>query len=647
MRVFVLLVLLTWPIAAFAQTPCPDPENPVTLEQEGFGTITARDFSAEDATTIFEGARLEYRGWTIRAEALEITGENLKGSKVCLETKNVRGTAARILTRAQVVEVERLDLVLDPAPMPLPPGTYRLRAPAGQLEDGVVRAETAVLDRLDARGQPVERYRAMRLTIEGTHLHAARIEYAGLTLGLSGEGGEAADGRVTARTVSGSLGRNSAGSEVEFTAQRALLIDGRTVRLENVTLKLFGYEIVTLPSLDYPINPSYRGFAPSPFGFNDDGSFNQPFRFSLTDGLTIGVEGLRLDMPVDARLSFVLHHGFTNGDAALSFGLAVRAGDSSFALTQPYDETYGPESLRFRLNHDPTSGPTLALTMITNGNFGVPCAYDCDPFEDLRVGYAQRFEFGSLAVRPHLEFGQAWQPELNPDASIVSSLSQMLGFARLGTGASWSSNLGPVNLGFSLNAHATAFAPSANLPDGGLGADLAWNFTARYAFEWLDLGSSLAYSQPFGDRPIRRYTPEAFTRLGLSAGVAPIIFLPPLGFAGLFLERPRFGVNLEVNLREATLAYPLWRSIMLEAGFDLSIYDGGVLTDRFERPFQTPVFTLSPAFRYDFAPLQQTGFLGVNATFYGQNLAWTVGLFADFHLNASPTVRFNFGVRLR
>ena len=646
MRVFVLLAFLLLSIA-FAQGPCPDPENPVTLEQEGFGTVTAREFSAEDETTTFEGARLEYRGWTVRALTLEITGKNLKGLQVCLETKSARGTASRIQTRGDIVEVETLDLILDPAPTPLPPGTYRLRAPSGQLENATLLAETAVLDRLNAKGQPIERYRATQLTIEGSRLHADRIEYAGSTLGLSGQGGDATDGRLTTSAVTGSVGRNAAGSEIEFSAQRALLIDGRTVRLEVVTLKLFGLEIVTLPSLDYPINPSARGFAPSPFDVNDDGSFNQPVRFGLSNGLTIGLEGVRLDNPVDIRVGAVLHHAFTNGDAAFSFGLNARDGDSSFALTQPYDETNKSWSLRFRLGHEPVSGPTLAWNLITSGNFGAPCAYDCDPFEDLRLGYAQRLEFGTFSVRPKLEFGQVWQPDLNPNPAVPSTLSQSLGFTRLGASASWGSSFGPFSLGLGVNAKLAAFAPGLNLPNGGLGADLAFNLNARYAFEWLAVGSSLTYSQPFGDYPIRRYIPESFTRVGLSANVSPIIFSEPLGFAGLMLERPRFGVNLEANVREATTDDPLWRSMAFDLAFDVSIYDGAVLKDRLERPFQTPAFTLSPAFRYDFAPLQRTGFAGLNVTIYGLNLAYTLGVFLDFKSDGSSGVRFNLNVRLK
>ncbi len=644
MRAFIILVLSLLPCTAFAQTPCADPQNPVTLEQDGFGTITARDFSAEDETTTFEGAKLTYMGWTVRTETLSITGQKLKGANVCLETAGTRGTATRITTRGRVVEVEMLDLILDPAPAPLPAGTYRLQAPRGELEDGSLRAETAVLDRLNDKLQPVERYRATRLTIQGSKLHADRIEYAGLTFGLRGENGDTANGNLQAISVSGTLGRNAAASEIEFTARRAFLIDGRTVRLEDVTLRLFGLEIVTLPSLDYPISPSSRGFAPSPLGFNEDGSFNQPFRFNLSDGLTIGVEGIRLDTVVDTRLSVILHRAFTDGRAALSFRLAARDGDSSFDLSQPFNTTDGASSLRFRLGTEPASGPTFGFSLITPGNFGTACAYDCDPFEDFRVGYAQRFELESFAIRPKLELGQAWQPA---DSTKSLPLAQTLGFARLETGASWASSLGPIGLSLGLIGHVTAFGAGSNLPNGGLGADLTFALNAGYAFEWLNIGSRLNYYQTFGDDPIRRYVDVPYTRIGLTIGIAPIIFPPPLGFVGVWLERPRFGLNLEANLREATVDDPLWRSMAFDLGFDVSVYDGIVLSDRFERPFQTPAFTLSPSFRYDFAPNERKGFVGLNFTFYGASLAYTVGAFLDVRKDGSSGVRLNFGVRFR
>ncbi len=644
MRAFIIFVLSLLPCTAFAQTPCADPQNPVTLEQEGFGTVTARDFSAEDETTTFEGAKLTYMGWTVRAETLSITAAKLKGANVCLETTGARGTASRISTKGHVVEVEMLDLILDPAPAPLPAGTYRLQAPRGELEDGILRAETAVLDRLNDKLQPVERYRATRLTIQGSKLHADQIEYAGSTLGLRGEGGDAANGNLQAITVTGSLGRNAAASEIEFTARRAFLIDGRTVRLEEVTLRLFGLEIVTLPSLDYPISPSSRGFAPSPLGFNEDGSFNQPFRFNLSDGLTIGVEGIRLDTVVDTRLSVILHRAFTDGRAALSFRLAARDGDSSFDLSQPFDTTDGASSLRFRLGTEPASGPTFGFNLITPGNLGRDCQTDCDPFEDFRVGYAQRLEFESFVVRPKLELGQVWQP---PDPKKSLPLEQTLGFARLETGASWASSLGPIGLSFGLTGHVTAFGPAPNLPNGGLGADLTFAFNAGYAFEWLNIGSRLNYYQTFGDGPIRRYVDVPYTRIGLNATITPIIFPPPLSFVGVWLERPRFGLNLEANVREATTDDPLWRSMAFDLGFDVSVYDGIVLSDRFERPFQTPAFTLSPSFRYDFAPNQRAGFVGMNFTFYGSSLAYTVGAFLDVRKDGSTGVRLNFGVRFR
>jgi hypothetical protein len=106
-------------------------------------------------------------------------------------------------------------------------------------------------------------------------------------------------------------------------------------------------------------------------------------------------------------------------------------------------------------------------------------------------------------------------------------------------------------------------------------------------------------------------------------------------------------LNLEANLRQATTADPLWRSVAPEFGFDVSVYDGVVLSDRLERPFQTPVFTLSPAFRYDFAPLQRKGFVGASFTVYGPSLAYTLGAFAEFRSDGSTGVRLNFGVRLR
>lgn len=637
--------------AQTSQNACPDPENPVTLEQEGFGIVTAQDFSTEGETTTFELARLEYQGWIVRAARLSITGNALSASSVCLETAGARGTTASLEWSAREgagrIRISDLELLLEPSfalPEALPAGRYRLKAATGFFEDERLHAENAVLDRLNEQSKPIERYRAAQVNLESGRLQASGLAFAGASVTLTGESASADTDRVTTGPVSGFLGRNSAGGEIAFSAERAILFANGSVRLEDVRLSVFGLEIVSLPLLDVPNGLIQAGSGVTGMGGAGGlGGLDQPFRLSFTDGLNFGLERYRLSARNDLRFSLQIHRLF-NPSAAPTVSFALEAADQAdrIVLGQPFIVGTGPATTRFRATREPATGLTFGLNMISGLTVFGPCQSDCDPFVDVLFGYAHSFEVSDFRLRAKLEFGSAWQPDLNPDPARSSSLTQSLVVARAFGNAGWVGALGPVNLSFGATLEATGFLPGSNLSEFTVGMNLSAHLSARYAANGFSMVGSIQLAQPSGEFPIRRYRADPFILGVLNVQWTPLLAPLPLGFSGLALEKPRFGLNLRYDFR-----LDLWQQFQLTLDTDIAVYDGVVLQDHFDQPFHTPVFILSPAARIDLAAKLPAASLGANITLFGPGLAYTLGAFLDWRPNGTTGWRFNAGVRFR
>jgi hypothetical protein len=637
--------------AQTSQNTCPDPENPVTLEQEGFGIVTAQDFSTEEETITFEAARLEYQGWIVRAARLSITGNALSANGVCLETAGARGTTASLewSTRegAGRIRISDLELLLEPSfalPEALPAGRYRLKAATGFFEGERLRAENAVLDRLNEQSKPIERYRAGQVNLESGRLQASGLAFAGSSVTLAGESATADTDRVTTGPVSGFLGRNSAGGEIAFSAERAILFADGGVRLEGVTLSVFGLEIVSLPSLDVPKGLIQAGAGVTGTGGAGGlGGLDQPFRLSFTDGLNFGVERYRLSARNDLRFSVQIHRLF-NVSAAPTVSFALEAADQAdrIVLGQPFIVGTGPATVRFRATREPNTGPTFGLNMISGLTVSGPCQSDCDPFVDVLFGYAHSFEVNGFRLRPKLELGSAWQPDLNPDPARPSSLTQSLAVVRASGNAGWTGVFGPINLSFGAALEATGFLPGPNLGLFTVGMNLAARLSVRYTVNGFSVAGSIQLAQPSGVFPIRRYRADPFILGVLNAQWTPILAPLPLGFLGLALEKPRFGLNLSYDFRLG-----LWQQFQLTLDTDIAVYDGVVLLDHFDQPFQTPVFILSPVARIDLAARLPAASLGANITLFGPGLGYTLGAFLDWRSDGTTGWRFNAGVRFR
>ena len=656
MRLAVILItaLFLPGLVGHAQTitdPCADPQNPVTLEQEGFGVVTAQDFSTEGETTTFEVARLEYQGWIVRAARLSITGNALSGSMVCLEIAGARGTTASLEWStgegAGRFRISDLELLLEPSfalPEALPAGRYRLKAATGFFEGERLRAENAVLDRLNEQSKIVERYRAALVNLESGRLQASGLAFAGASVTLTGESATADTDRVTTGPVSGFLGRNSAGGEIAFSAERAILLADGGVRLEGVTLSVFGLEIVSLPSVDVPNGLIQAGAGVTGAGGAGGlGGLDQPFRLSFTDGLNFGVERYRLSARNDLRFSVQVHRLF-NVNAAPTVSFALEASDQADRITlgQPFTIGTGPTTLRFRATREPATGLTFGLHMISGFTVFGPCQSDCDPFVDVLLGYAHSFEVNGFRLRPKVEVGTAWQPDLTPNPTLPSSLTQSLAVVRASSNASWVGVFGPINLSFGASLDATGFLPGPNLGQFTVGMNLSARASARYALNGFSVVGSIQLVQPSGIFPIRRYRADPVILGVLNAQWTPFLAQLPLGFSGLALEKPRLGLNLTYDFRLG-----LWQQFQLTLDTDIAVYNGVILLDHFDQPFQTPVFVLSPVARIDLAASLPAATLGANITLFGPGLAYTLGAFLDWRSDGTTAWRFNAGVRFR
>ena len=633
--------------AQTSQNTCPDPENPVTLEQEGFGIVTAQDFSTEGETTTFEVARLEYQGWIVRAARLSITGNALSANAVCLETAGARGTTASLEWSAGQFHVSDLELLLEPSfalPEALPVGRYRLKAATGFFEGERLRAENAVLDRLNEQSKIVERYKAAQVSLVSGRLQAIGLGFAGASVTLTGESATADTNRVITGPVSGFLGRNSTGGEVAFSAERAILFADGSIRLEGVRLSVFGLEVVSLPSLDVPNSLIQVGVGVTGTGGAGGlGGLDQPFRLSFTDGLNFGVERYRLSARNDVRFSVQIHRLF-NISTAPTVSFALEAADQAdrIALGQPFIVGTGPATVRFRATREPATGLTFGLNMISGLTVFGPCQSDCDPFVDVLFGYAHSFDLNGFRLRPKLELGSAWQPDLNPDPVLPSSLTQSMVVVRASGTAGWAGVLGPVNLSLGAALEAIGFLPGPNLSQFTVGINLSARLSARYAVNGFSVAGSIQLAQPSGVFPIRRYRADPFILGVLNAQWTPFLVPLPLGFSGLALEKPRFGLNLNYDFRLG-----LWQQFQLTLDTDIAVYDGVVLLDHFDQPFQTPVFVLSPVARIDLAASLPAASLGANITLFGPGLAYTLGAFLDWRSDGTTGWRFNAGVRFR
>jgi hypothetical protein len=389
------------------------------------------------------------------------------------------------------------------------------------------------------------------------------LGYATAALSLTGETAELTGSTVAVFGVNGTICRDPTATELRFSARRAMIDEaGNAVRLEGLSLSLFGLELPPLPIGEVRLNPN----AP----------LETPYRLGLGDGLLLGVEGYPLPgagrpAPQPPRPP-PLHR-----PPALSFALAGGAGGAGFVLRQALDE-----SLRLSLGADPPSGPTYSFYLDTGRQLTSP-AFRSEPFEEARAGYAQAFALGPVAARAKLEVGEAWQPAAGADPARPATLERTAAFARVSGSAAWSGPLGPFAVGVTVRPSVAVYAePFA------VAGDLAGTLEARYETVPFGLGLRLGYSQGFGEPPIRAHVPETHTRASLSARLSPSLPAPPLGYAGLALERPRVNLGLELDLRQLSDPARRWRVQSLEVALDLLVYDGRVSLDGLGRPSRRP-----------------------------------------------------------
>ncbi len=584
-------------------------------EVEGVATIYSTSDSGDAAETRFENACLERRGWVFKAPLLIVketpNGNTLEAQNAIIETMGAMGTVQRVTGNEKNLEFSGVDLNLDQ--------TYRLEgfasakynavAQRGRLEDQKLTLFDAVLNRLSDGDGVDERYTAKSAVLSNGKGALEGVTYGASNLGASGEAGVSSKDGVQLQGVSGSLGRNSAGSEVSFTSATAVRLDGGVFRLENATLYLLGLPI-GVGNLDYdPKCPP-----------------ELPLRLNVADGFTIGFENLRVTCDGKVRTTIVANDALSS-KYVLQASVSINDGDVSFYIGQGKDGTFNVS-----LTHEPRTGIVGAYIIDSGGRLEKTDQVPKERYLEWRGGVAQAFSLAPINFRPKLEVGYAAQ-----DNSTQTALNdtQSLLFARGTLEFGSSISLGPVLLSSSLTTYATQYSI------GDPVFNYTLNLTANANFGWLTMGVGFSNVEQFGDAPINRHDVGNATKLTGNISIKPPSAPPALGFSGPALE-------FKVPLVKLDLIYDLrldkWEKQRVDLGVDLNIYNGDVPTDHLGNRFQTPLLTLAPRAWWDFAPQPQTGEVGVGITIYGLSLSYNFGAFLAFPTNG---LRFTFGIGLR
>jgi hypothetical protein len=616
-KLWLVLLLLLTPIAYAAK--CSEEDVSITTV-EGIGTVYSSSDSSNELEARFIDACFERSGWTLRAPVLivredpagaVVTAENAK-----IESEGANGTVRRLTARGETTNLEGLTLRLEKSYKidGFASSRYDVVAERGQLVGKRLTLQKAVFNKLSDAGVVTERYQAASVILEDNRATLNQLLFGSPQFGLSANLGSSNASGVQLSGVNGLVGRNSAGSEIGFSADSALRLENGVYRLENTTLNLFGIPIF-VGRMDYdPRCP-----------------FEVPFVFGLGRGLTFGLENLLLTCDGKTRGTFAVYDLFGKASNApfnsvMALGLSVSYidGTSSYFVGQPK-----AASFRATVQHEPLTGLTSAFALDTGARIESPLVSLRSA--EGRIGIAYNFnlpEIQPFTIRPKLELGTVGE-------SLGLVTRDFHGFVR--------GNLG-INLAYSL----AGFTFSGNWT-GRLSYYFGdtWNgFNADYTSS-LGIGYSLANvgsagltfantEQPFIP-PFATHTLSPATTIGANLRLAPSIQPIPLGYAGLTFENPTLSFTLLYNLRRWT-----WVNQRADLGFTVSFYDGSTPTDHLGNVFQTPLIGFSPRANFDL--ITNKGSAGANLTYFGLSLAYTLGFDIEIPTGA---FKFNFGLRLR
>jgi hypothetical protein len=609
-RVLFFTLLLS-PIGLAA--PQCDPNSPSITSVEGIGTIYSSADSSDGTEAKFLNACLERGGWVIRAPLLVVretaTGVLVSANNANIESEGANGKIAQLEVRGEITYLTGLTLELLPSYKisGFGSGTYSVTAERGQLQGQTLTLQQAVFIKLSG-GAAVERYVVSSAVLENQNVVLNQLVFGSPNLGISAQAAASSNAGIVLGQVAGLVGRNSAGSEIGFTATQALRLESGVYRLENTTFSLFGIPIFV-----------------GRYDYDPRCPFELPFVFGAGNGLTFGVENLLLSCDGKVRGTFAVYDLFgktpsNSSTTALALSVGFVDGTSQYFIGQPKGAAF-----QAVVQHEPPTGLTSAFTF----NSGARLESNTQSLRvaEGRVGAAYNLSLEPLTIRPKLELGTVGE-------SLGATVRDFHGFLRgnLGLGLAWS--MGQFSLNGSLAGRLTYyFGDSYN----GFSADYTANLGATIAVPYFRFGVNLAHSEQPIAPPFATHVLSSSTTFGANLHIAPSLPALALGYSGLALEQPYFGINLTYNLRTDKFT-----AQVLLLGTTFSLYNGDTPTNHLGTPFQTPLVSLAPRASYDF--ISQTGGFGASLTYYGLSLAYTLNLDV---LLPSYSFKVGFGIRLR
>ena len=606
MKTLLLLILsLCLSSTALALDCAPSPQG-ASLTVSGFGEVQSAGLEYDGDVAVLYDACLKRGEWLVRFEQVRITnpdeGASLESARATLETTGATGTVFNLRGSSENLQFAVAQLTLDPSYQleGFPRARYTASAASGGLDAGTLTLNAAVLNRLGNDGGILERYIVGLAQLRDGKAALKDVRLLQPNLAVNATTGSSNESGVTAQGVTGQIGRNSAGSEVTFSAANAVRLQGGALVFQGATVYFLGL-------------PLYLGSV----RYDPECPLELPILFSPFGGLTFGFDNIRFGCIGNARATIIGRNLLSATPKYIAF-ITASEGPLSLFVGQRQDET-----LKANILQNPEVGFTAAFSL--DSGFNLEQTLNGERFIETRIGVAQAFNLAIVRIRPTLEVGAAGQstPAGTTDATVV--------FSRAGVSAAGQVSAGPVT--FSASA-ASSFALYS---DGSSAANANVAFGLRLTLGGFSVGTGLRYQQQFLTAPIARHNLDGYTRLDADVRFQVALSAPPLGFAGLRLERTLIGVILEYDPRGALFVHQRF-----ELGGTFSLYDGKILMDNFGQPYQTPIFALSPKGFYDLVTLE--GELGAVVSLYGPGLIYDLGVFVTL-----PTagLNFSFGVRLR
>jgi hypothetical protein len=614
-KLWLVLLLLLTPVAYAAK--CSEEDVSITTV-EGIGTVYSSSDSSNELEVRFIDACFERSGWTLRAPLLIVredpAGALVSADNAKIESEGANGTVKRLTARGETTNLEGLRLRLEQSYKidGFASSRYDVVAERGQLVGKRLTLQQAVFNKLSEAGTTTERYQAASAVLEDNRATLNQLLFGSPQFGLSAQLGSSNASGVQLSGVGGLVGRNSAGSEIGFSASSALRLENGVYRLENTTLNLFGIPLF-VGRMDYdPRCP-----------------FEVPFVFGIAQGLTFGLENLLLTCDGKTRGTFAVYDLFGKASTApfnsvMALGLSVTYTDStsSYFIGQAR-----AASFKATVQHEPLTGLTSAFSLDTGARIESPLVSLRSA--EGRIGIAYNFDqIQPFTIRPKLELGTVGE-------SLGLVTRDFHGFVR--------GNLG-INLAYNLAGFTFSGAWAGRLTyyfgDSWNGFNVDYTSTLGIGYGLPNLGSAgLTFTnteQPIIP-PFATHTLTPITTMGANLRLAPVIQPIVLGYAGIAFETPTLSFTLLYNLRRWT-----WVNQRADLGFTVSFYDGSTPTDHLGNLFQTPLISFSPRANFDL--ITNKGSAGANLTYFGLSLAYTLGFDIEIPTGA---FKLNFGLRLR